>query len=165
MNTEPMPPDDREDDDDDCDDVAAEHAAMLAGDEIAKQWHDPEECEACLEARPPIENICRCAECCRRLIIEVSLRDAEREPKIKELGSPIYQDARLTASGKQELIGYMLNKVSPGSYACVFLEEATNLCQIHPTRPLICRLFDCEGKGREQLIELGILRRDEEPRP
>jgi hypothetical protein len=31
---------------DDC--PAEEHAAMLAGDEVAKAIHDPDECEACL---------------------------------------------------------------------------------------------------------------------
>jgi Fe-S-cluster containining protein len=40
---------------------------------------------------------------------------------------------------------------------CVFLDPKTDLCGIYKTRPLVCRLFDCEGEGREQLIELGIL--------
>ena len=42
---------------------------------------------------------CRCGECCRRLLIEVDLHDAERAPRIKELGSPTYTDERLTRSG------------------------------------------------------------------
>jgi hypothetical protein len=49
---------------------------------------------------------CRCGECCRRLIIEVAVEDAEREPKIKKLGSPTYLPGILTCSGKAELIGY-----------------------------------------------------------
>jgi Fe-S-cluster containining protein len=54
-------------------------------------------------------------------------------------------------------VGYLLNsKDGP----CVFLDLETNLCSIHPTRPLMCRLFDCAGEGREQIIELGILDRD-----
>src|SRR5205807_2014519 len=100
---------------------------------------------------------CRCAECCRRLLIEVTLEDARREPKIKELGSPTYTPAILTKSGQRELEGYLLNGQDG---PCVFLDQAQNLCTIHPTRPLICRLFDCDHDGREQLIELGILKRD-----
>lgn len=100
---------------------------------------------------------CRCAECCRKLIIEVSLTDAEREPKIKELGSSLYTPAELTESGQKELEGYLLNKVTEKGGACVFLDDATSRCKIYDTRPLICRRFDCNGAGREQLVELGIL--------
>ena len=117
--------------------------------------HDEDECWLCLH-KQSVENSCRCAECCKRLIIEVTLQDAEREPKIKELGSPIFLPPQLTASGERELDGYMLNGAEGG---CVFLDKTTNLCKIHDTRPLVCRLFDCEGEGREQLIELGILPR------
>ena len=133
------------------DDVPEGHERDEWGD------HNEDVCYACLlkqEATGP----CRCGVCCRRLLIEVSVRDAEREPKIRELGSPIYTDARLTASGKPELEGYLLN--SHLDMACVFLDQQTNLCTIHDTRPLTCRLFDCQGEGREQLIELGILHRD-----
>src|SRR5450755_4488828 len=85
---------------------------------------------------------CRCGECCRRLLIEVDLEDAEREPKIKELGSPTYTDERLTRSGKRELEGFMLN--SHEHMACVFLDREKNLCTIYETRPLGCRAFDCD---------------------
>jgi len=118
--------------------------------------HDEDSCYSCLLGKA-VQSDCRCGECCRRLIIEVLPQDAEREPKIKELGSPIYEDPRLTASGEKELIGYLLNKVTKESHACVFLDDATALCKIYDTRPLICRLFDCAGEGREQLVELGIL--------
>ena len=33
----------------------------------------------CLEGKAVISS-CRCAECCRRLLIEVDVEDAEREP-------------------------------------------------------------------------------------
>lgn len=103
---------------------------------------------------------CRCGECCRRLLIEVDLEDAEREPRIRDLGSPTYLPAVLTGTGQRELIGYLLNSQKQDG-RCVFLDDATNLCTIHETRPLACRVFDCDGKGsREQLIELGILQRD-----
>jgi Fe-S-cluster containining protein len=119
-------------------------------------WHDPQACYACL-VKTEVQSDCRCAECCKRLLIEADVRDAEREPLIAQKGKPIYQDERLTASGQKEMIGYFLNGPN---LACVFLDEQ-NLCSIYPTRPLICRLFDCSGEGREQLIDLGILERDD----
>jgi len=121
--------------------------------------HDEDSCYACLLGKEAVKSDCRCAECCKRLLIEVLPQDAEREPKIAERGSPIYEDPRLTASGQKELIGYLLNSKEKG-FACTFLDLQTNLCQIYDTRPLICRLFDCDGEGREQLIELGIIRRE-----
>jgi Fe-S-cluster containining protein len=119
--------------------------------------HDPDACSACLLDKE-IQSPCRCAACCRRLLIEVGLEDAEREPRIKELGSPVYAPAELTESGRKELEGYLLN--SREDLACVFLDRQSNLCSIYETRPLACRLFDCDGAGREQLIELGILSRE-----
>ena len=88
--------------------------------------HDPDECDTCLLAR---------------------------EPRIKELGSPICLNARLTDSGQPELMGYLLNR--PSSPACAFLDEQS-LCSIYPTRPLLCRLFSCEEAKSEGLIELGV---------
>ncbi len=123
--------------------------------------HDPDECYSCMLARDPVQSTCRCGKCCRALLIEVMVEDAEREPRIKELGSPTYTDARLTQSGQSELEGYLLNS-SANDYACAFLDRQTNLCTIYDTRPVICRLFDCEKKNRQDLIELGILSRDEE---
>src|SRR5260370_40812491 len=93
--------------DDDC--LFAEHQAMRAGDERASAAHDTEDCYWCVADQPPKLSSCRCANCCRRKIIEVTLEDAKREPKIKEIGSPIYTDARMTASGRRELEGYLLN--------------------------------------------------------
>ena len=90
----------------------------------------------------------------------MGLRDAEREPKIKELGSPLYTPAELTQSGERELEGYLLN--TGKDRACVFLDQATNLCGIYETRPLICRLFDCDDEDRAELVELGILPPKEE---
>jgi hypothetical protein len=119
------------------------------GDEYGE--HDPDECNACLLARDPVA-ACRCGHCCR-LIVEVRVEDAEREPRIREMGSPIYEDGRVTKTGEPELIGYLLYKAP--SYACAFL-DAQNLCSIYPTRPLLCRLFDCEDAKRNELIDLGI---------
>ncbi len=142
-----------------------EEAARYAGHEFDEDgWHDEEHCRVCLEAKAVI-NACRCGECCRRLLIEADLEDAKREPEIAERGDPIYEDPRLTASGKRELIGYLLNNKVRGDMACVFLDQGTNLCTIWQTRPLLCRLFDCDGEGRERLIQLGILERVDETKP
>lgn len=124
--------------------LLAEHQAMLAGDETARLIHDPDECYWCAAQLPPILSECRCGNCCRRLLIEVDPEDARREPKIKELGSPIYTAAELTMSGQKELQGYMLNSAANG-YACAFLDQPKNLCTIHETRPLACRLFECDA--------------------
>lgn len=114
--------------------------------------HDENECEQCVEAQESVVNSCKCGECCRSLIIEVSLRDAEREPKIKELGRPL-------KGMDGGLAGYSLNRKGK-DYSCVFLNQ-DNLCGIYPTRPLVCRVFNCDGEYREELIELGILKRDQ----
>lgn len=107
--------------------------------------------------RKEVQCSCRCGACCH-LIIEVELEDANREPKIKEVGSPIYTPAALTESGQPELEGYMLNKAENG-YACAFLDRASNLCKIYDTRPRICRVFSCDGEDRDRLVQLGVLPR------
>lgn len=116
--------------------------------------HDEEQCGVCLLANAPTCT-CRCGQCCH-LLIEVSLEDAQREPRIAEKCSPIYLSPEETASGQRVLAGYLLNTAEAGQ-ACAFLDQATNLCTIYDTRPLVCRVFDCDGAGREQLIELGML--------
>jgi hypothetical protein len=126
---------------DDC--LFAEHQAALAGDEAALSVHDGGDCYWCAALEPPAISSCRCGDCCRRLIIEVTREDARIEPKIREQGSPIYTAPEMTASGKKELQGFLLNSAK-NDYACAFLDQATNLCTIHETRPLVCRLFDCE---------------------
>lgn len=133
------------DDDEGC--VAEEHAAVLAGDELAKAVHDPDECEAC-QADRAVACSCRCGMCCEKLIIEASEFDAQREPKIKQFGRA-YRDQ----------LGYLLNS---DRGPCVFFRRdaaGQGVCDIYETRPLGCRLFDCDGEGREKLIELGILGR------
>ena len=121
--------------------VQAEHEAMLAGDPTAAAEHEPDECYHCL-LDDVASSICRCGNCCRALIIETCLQDAEVEPLIKERGSPIYTGPEFTASGERELHGYMLNGKAGH---CVFLDDSTNLCTIYATRPLVCRLFQCDG--------------------
>lgn len=138
--------------------LQAEDAVRFAGHLFNEEgWHDEDECRQCAEAKTVV-NSCKCGDCCRQLILEVDVEDAEREPKIKDLGGPIYGPP--DASGQRELAGYNLNRRNAESFACVFLDDATSRCSIYHTRPLICRLFDCDGEGKEQLIELGILGRE-----
>lgn len=120
--------------------VQAEHEAVLAGDPAATDEHDPDGCYHCL-LDETVSNICRCGNCCRGLIIETCLQDAEVEPQIKQRGSPVYAGPEFTASGERELTGYNLNGKAGH---CIFLDDSANLCTIYATRPLVCRLFECD---------------------
>ena len=97
--------------------------------------HEPDECQKCLEASETVVCSCDCGNCCRQLLIETTLADAQREPLIAARGSP-YRDL-------EEVVGYLLND-SANQYACTFLDQATNRCTIWKTRPGICRLFNCD---------------------
>jgi len=98
--------------------------------------HDPDQCELCLEKNCSKICDCKCGECCERLIIEVTHRDAEREPRIREC-QPI-------KGFTEEQIGYLLNDPE-NDHACHFFDRTTRLCTIYQTRPLCCRLFNCDG--------------------
>ncbi len=115
-------------------------------------YHDEESCYACAAGQGDVKSHCRCGECYRRLLIEVLPEDALVEPRIAEKGSPLLDPP--DDFGHRELIGYLLNSSANGG-TCVFLDRATNLCGIYDTRPLLCRLFDCDD--RDELVELGIL--------
>jgi hypothetical protein len=105
------------------------------------------DCLPCVAAAGDVKSDCRCGECCRSLILEALPEDALVEPRIAA-------ECETLRGMYDEMAGYLLNgKDGP----CVFLDRVTNLCTIHDTRPLMCRLFNCDGEGREQLIELGIL--------
>ena len=102
--------------------------------------HNPDECELCFENNHAVCNSCRCGNCCQATIIEVSLRDAEREPRIAAECGGLYDFP--DEDGTRQKIGYLLNdKQNRG--ACHFFDRETRLCTIHPTRPLVCRVFDC----------------------
>ena len=122
-----------------------------SSDEYGDHYED--ECYRCL-ASQEVHSTCRCGACCRNLLLEVSTEDAEIEPRIRGKGSPILDVP--DASGARELIGYLLNS-KENDYACSFLDRKTNLCTIYETRPLMCRLFNCDGEDRENLVQLGIL--------
>lgn len=107
--------------------------------------HEPDECQKCLEAEHTVVCECRCGDCCRRLIIEASLADAEREPRIAQRGSPVRDF--------DEVVGYLLNGQGD-SLSCVFLDEASNACTIWSTRPGACRFYDCDSQRAQQKLSL-----------
>jgi len=98
--------------------------------------HDPGECQKCIEASNTVICSCACGDCCRHLIIETTLADAEREPLVARRGTPIRDF--------EEVVGFNLNDPANG-YACTFLDQATSRCTIWATRPGVCRLFDCDS--------------------
>jgi Fe-S-cluster containining protein len=114
-------------------------------DEVGE--HDEDECEVCIEQNHSVSCNCRCGLCCEAMIIEASLRDGEREPRIKALP---------TIKGFTEKpIGYLLN--GQGG-PCVFVDRHTKQCTIHETRPLVCRVFNCDRERlrlEEVLSEIG----------
>ena len=121
--------------DEEC--ILAEHEAVLRGDTLAAAVHDTEECELCL-LQHEVRNACRCGLCCQGLLIEASELDAQREPKIARYGRK-YRDIDL----------YLLNRKDGGG--CVFFhrdEAGRGVCEIYDTRPLCCRLFNCDTDER-----------------
>ncbi len=109
--------------------------------------HDPEECERCLEQNESVLSKCRCGFCCERLILEASLRDGLREPRIAA-------ECELLRDIGPEPIGYLLNDRTNGN-ACHFFDRETRLCTIYDTRPLMCRLFDCDkARSAGDLVDL-----------
>ena len=116
-----------------------EHEAMLAGDKNAQALHDPDECALCLVTRE-LKCRCRCGHCCESLIIEATAFDARREPRIRERGQPITQGGLVPLEHAE----WLLN--GPRG-PCVFFHrdgEGLGVCEIYDTRPLACRLFDCD---------------------
>ncbi len=105
---------------------------------------------------------------------------ANKQSKAEELRRRVEGNLELLEQGRLEyrpgddLLTLMLSdgkinakptvsrRVTVGEFFDEFLDEASNLCTIHETRPLVCRLLDCEGEGREQLIELGVIRREDQ---
>ncbi len=100
-------------------------------------YHDEEECEVCYEQEHAHCGSCGCGRCCESLIVEASLRDAEREPKIAQLGRPIKDNF-----APDEIVGYMLTDVRRG--CCKFFDQTSRKCTIYETRPLGCRVFNCD---------------------
>ena len=108
-----------------------------------EDYHDESECELCIEQQEARCCDCRCGKCCETAIVEASFRDAEREPRIAETGMPLMDDMR---TGVKEQIGWMLGRKDGH---CVFFDPAKRLCTIYETRPLECRVFNCDGPEGE----------------
>ena len=134
--------------------MTAEHEQMLAGD-AAAAFHDPDACELCLLTKEK-KCECRCGRCCESLLIETTLRDGEREPRIPAECGPIYGGI----GDERILIGWLLNDGG----ACHFFDKETRLCTIYETRPLCCRLFDCDCESVAQELR-GEGRSHESPSP
>jgi len=109
--------------------------------------HDEDDCDLCIERTCSVSSVCRCGNCCERLILESSLRDAEREPRIAKECSPL-------RGIDDEPVGHLLNDPS-NEFACHFFDRGRRLCTIYETRPLMCRVFDCDVERRsDELAEL-----------
>lgn len=107
--------------------------------------HEPDECEVCIEKNQSYDSSCRCGLCCEQLIIEVSLRDSEREPKINEKGSPIFCDI----TGTNELIGWLLNSIDglPPSSCFIGVSFFRPLGSSSTLRTSVVQAFDENGDG------------------
>ena len=106
-------------------------------------YHDETECELCIEQAETKSCACKCGRCCEVAIVEASFRDAEREPRIAETGTPLMDDMR---TGVKEQVGWMLGRTDGH---CVFFDPENRLCTIYDTRPLVCRVFNCDGPEGE----------------
>lgn len=106
--------------------------------------HDPEDCDACLERDHSVTNECRCGNCCEHLILEASIRDGEREPRIAA-------ECQTMRDIGPEIVGYLLNDPEKDR-ACHFFDRESRLCMIYETRPLMCRLFDCDRERQSETL-------------
>lgn len=88
----------------------------------------------------------RCGACCRALLLEADLLDAEREPLIAQHGGPMKG-----LDGYVE--SYCLNADGP-DHRCVFLAD-DNRCTIYPTRPNMCVAFG-PGDERCAIVVAGV---------
>lgn len=70
-------------------------------------FHDAEDCDLCIERRDSVTCQCRCGNCCEKLLLEASLRDAVREPRIAAECKP-FMDI------EPDIAGYRLNDPSNG---------------------------------------------------
>jgi Fe-S-cluster containining protein len=80
----------------------------------------------------------RCGRCCA-LSNPISLEPQDVERLSAHLGISIKKTIRRYAD-RVEVEGqraWAIRNASP----CIFLDEASGLCKIHPTRPIVCRAF------------------------
>jgi Fe-S-cluster containining protein len=117
-------------------------------------FHDTYECELCTEQTCSVSCECRCGNCCERLFLEASLRDAEREPRISA-------ECGVIRDFDDEVTGYVLDDRS-NQTACHFFNRELRLCTIYETRPMMCRVFNCDEERRSgELADLLTYEPDE----
>jgi len=92
-----------------------------------------------MPALPGKECVCRCAEAAGRSSLK-SRSGCGARAEDQGIGGPRSWTAGSTAGGEGNLKVFAQQN-HEDSMACVFLDEASNLCTIHETRPLVCRLF------------------------
>ena len=73
--------------------------------------HDEDERQQCIEENHTVTRTCRGGECCRLLVlVEATLQDAVREPKIREGRLPTLSDLPDPTTGRREFVGYYLSQ-------------------------------------------------------
>ncbi|MBN8550973.1 MAG: YkgJ family cysteine cluster protein [Deltaproteobacteria bacterium] len=96
----------------------------------------------------------KCGACCRTYPVQVSLADAEREPRIFDAGLVIPGWLR----SKEH--HFQLHPL-PFLDSCTFL-DASSCCRIYNSRPQVCRAFEAgspecaEARRRCGLKPLGL---------
>lgn len=121
----------------------------LSGEQRDEIWSQLLE-DSARSAAEPLPVCVRCGVCCRRgsPTLEIDDLDLLREEKIP--WSALYtmragEPARTPQTDQPFFLPSERIKIreKPGSTACAFLDEETNLCRIHADRPLQCRAQAC----------------------
>lgn len=102
--------------------------------------HHEDECRLCILKNYAADCECRCGHCCERLLLESTVEDAENEPRIVAECKPLRDIG-------PEVTGYFLND-RDNDMACHFYDRERRLCTIYETRPLMCRVFNCDDERR-----------------
>lgn len=87
----------------------------------------------------------KCGWCCSNLIVEITQRDVDREPKLWDYVELLDGNGEIEIEPGLEV--YMLTCGKP----CPMLKN--NKCSIYKTRPDVCRGFEV---GSEQCAKTGI---------
>lgn len=88
----------------------------------------------------------QCGACCCTFIVQVSERDAEREPRIRNASLPVESWIQ-TEDWKYRLFPL------PFHDGCCFL-GADKLCTVYETRPEVCRRFSAGSRECQTAREL-----------
>jgi Fe-S-cluster containining protein len=96
----------------------------------------------------------KCGQCCHQLSATFTIEDLNREPRLREVAVPIQKvgNVKLRAYMAEKGMPWAVNKPSKGA-PCPFL-GSDNLCNIHDTRPQICRDYPQESRCIKEMQEL-----------